>query len=334
MSLFHQLYPLLDTYWGMYVVQSVFHAMIASAIVGAVIFAWDIKQPLIRQRLRLIGILLTVVSFPVYQLFNPNRGDVFFRLNSLFDTRRLLFFEVFGVPMVTLFVFVIFVTLLLFIFQEMIPMLMSFVEKFRGELDIEDEKHKLSEVSLTKLQRALDELDVMEEMVIVFDEDELEIFSSTGLNPKIYLSTGLIARFDVRHLKAAIAHEIGHISRTRVPMLVFAYLLRLVMFFNPFIMIAFRKMVNEEEKICDDIAIAITEDPEALQEAVSMIREQVYRDGSDPESLTTALQTYSHDRVLLHRIRRVSDQAKGDGSWPLAMLTAVVSIVIINYHVV
>ena len=41
-----------------------------------------------------MAIFLLVVSFPMFQLLFPGRGDVYFRLSSLLDSNRWLFLEV------------------------------------------------------------------------------------------------------------------------------------------------------------------------------------------------------------------------------------------------
>ena len=86
----------LFTYAGMYLAQSLCHSAVAAAVADSSLLAWRIMDPRVKQRFRLIVIVAPVVSFPLYQLINPGRGSIFFRLNALFDVNRWFFLEVFG----------------------------------------------------------------------------------------------------------------------------------------------------------------------------------------------------------------------------------------------
>src|SRR4030066_2564109 len=85
-----------NTYPGMDKAQSFCHSIIAFIVVERAMSLWRISNPLIRQRFGLLVILLPAVSFPVYQLINPERGSISFRLESLFDMNRWLNIELWG----------------------------------------------------------------------------------------------------------------------------------------------------------------------------------------------------------------------------------------------
>lgn len=336
MKNFSNINMLISSYWGMYAVQTVLHSFVASVLAECTFLAWDIKTPFVKQRFRFMIIFLPVILFPVYQIMSPHRGDIYFRLNSLFDSNRWFFLELWGgIPAFTVFAVILALTSLIFLIQELIPIVLHMLEQMRG--GGEDSAEAVDEVMEEKVSRALEGLPFDNNLVEIINDEDLSLFSSTGMNPRIYISTGLIDSFSAEHLQAALAHEIGHIQRSRKPVFIFAYLLRVLMFFNPVAMIEFRKLVQEEENVCDDIAVKLTGNPKALSEAVDMLR-------PSPEDFTlssrrkriaevaSVLENYSHNVVLKSRILRIGQSH--DDSWAAPYFITLALIIGINYFVV
>lgn len=325
------------SYIGMYIAQAFCHSLIAAMLVDRAVQAWGVTSPLVRQRFSLIVMLFPIASFPLYQLINPARGSVSFRMEALFDINRWLNLELWGVvPLNLLFVFMLAVTTLVFIVQEMIPILQHTIESRRSSSDDEEEEETIEHPVITG---ALKQIPGEKPRISVVDDDEFLLFSTTGKNPVVYLSSGLIAGMNREQLQAAIAHEVAHIERNRRPLLLVVYLMRVLMFFNPVVLVEFRRMVQEEEKICDDVAVALTGKPAAL---AAILRKFDYK-GEDValermkklSSLGVALEDYSHNVHLSSRIRRLEaePQRQAGGEWPKFLFTLVV-IGIINYFVV
>ena len=329
---------IISSYWGMYAVQTVLHSVIASVLVDCALLAWNMRTPNVKQWFRFLVIFLPVVSFPFYQLLAPRRGDVYFRLESLFDTNKWFFLELWGgIPAATVFVVVLGLTSLVFVIQELVPIVFHMLEQMR-EAD-EPDAEMVEGAVAGKVSEALEGLPFSEKSVEILNDEDLALFSSTGLHPRIYVSTGLIQSFDVDHLQAAFAHEIGHIQRSRKPVLIVAYILRVLMFYNPIAMIEFRKMAQEEEKVCDDIAVALTGKPGALSEAVEMLRPEPedYNLGTGPRrvgEIASALEYYSHDVLLKHRVLRIGQRGQNDSLWGIPYFVTLALIVGINYFVV
>lgn len=261
----------ITSYWGMYIAQSVIHSIIASVIAECAILAWTIGSPQVKQSFRLMVIVLSLVSFPIYQFFVPRRGDVYFRLSSLLDSNRWFFIERWGsMPIFIVFTAILAITVIIFIIQELFPILSDLLRQMRATT--QSAPYEVDSEIRNKVAEALDGLPFDDRLVEIFDDDDLALFSSTGLKPMIYVSTGLISSFSMEHLQVALAHEVAHIQRSRKPLLIFAYLLRVLLFFNPVAMIEFRRLAHEEEKVCDDIAIELTGKPDTLSEAIEMLR--------------------------------------------------------------
>ena len=328
----------ISSYWGMYAVQTVLHSLVASVLVDCAFISWNIRTPCMKQRFRFLVILLPVVSFPLYQALVPRRGDAYFRLESLFDSNKWFSLELWhGVPLFMGFVVILALSALIFIIQEFLPMFLHMREQMREVAEPLDEA--VEQVLAHKVSQALEGLPFDEQYVEILNDDDLSLFSDTGLNPRIYVSTGLIKTLTIEQLQAAIAHEIGHIQRTRRPVLIFAYILRVLMFYNPIAMLEFRKLAQEEEKVCDDIAISLTGNPDALSSAVEMFR-------PDPEDLThgpdakktggiaSTIEHYNHDLLLQSRILSIGERRQDDCHWGVSYFMTLAFIVVIDFFIV
>lgn len=324
----------LDTLLGMYVVQVIAHSFIAALIVDSAIAAWKIDNPIARLRLRLIVIIAPVVLFPVYQFINPERGAAWFRMDALFDTSRWLNLEVWnGLSGKTVLFFFMTFAGLVFLFQELIPVVRhsiaaKFAEK-EGELAKEG----------SAVFDAIRSLPNERPDVYIINDDDLVLFTETGGKPAIVVSAGLAELLTPEELRAAIAHEMGHAVRGRRPLLVVLFVMRVLLFFNPVVLMEFRRIVQEEEKICDDFAVETTGDPAALAGALRKFSSS----GTDPEhgelresaSLRERLIEYSHAMLLEGRIARLenwSEQNMSGGR--LAFVLALGAVCFINYFVV
>ena len=323
-----------SSFAGMYVAQSFCHSLIASVLMDQALRAWRIDDPLIRQRFRLTVVFFPIFSFPFYQAINPDRGSVLFRLSALFDVNRWLNVELWGViSFGLLFLIVLAITSLIFLFQEMIPILKHTLESSTME---HEGTRRESDPFIESASRALS---IETPQVLVVEDEELVIFSTTGKNPLIVVSTGLTEALTPDEMQAALAHEIAHIARSQRPLLLAVFFLRMILFFNPVALIEFRRVVRNEEKICDDIAASLTHRPEALAEALKKfyaVRKAPEPD-TKPKPLFTPvpLEEYSYNIQLDGRIARLVQNPRHNASGGWFLLIVVFLIVAsINYFVV
>ena len=326
----------LFTYAGMYLAQSLCHSAVAAAVADSSLLAWRIMDPRVKQRFRLIVIVAPVVSFPLYQLINPGRGSIFFRLNALFDVNRWFFLEVFGFFTIwTATLVILALTALIFIVQELIPIVLHLIEVRRtGPLDAAsgppDAAHE-------RAMRILEGLSMDSVVLHMLDDEELILFSSTGGAPKVFLSTGMMDEMTPAEIKAAVAHELSHIRRSKTPLLITVYLVRMMMFFNPITLMEFRKVAQEEEKICDDMAVEMTGDRESLARAVDHMRPKVEDEAADSfAGRASVVELQSHDMQLMTRVNRMRDpfeHMEPGGGWLQFALT-LAAVLVVNYFVV
>jgi Zn-dependent protease with chaperone function len=296
--------------------------------------AWKIDSPVIRQRFRLTVVLYPVFSFPLYQLINPDRGSVLFRLDALFDVNRWLNIEIWGViPLSVVFLFLLALTSLIFLFQELIPILRHSLESQAVEQEgVRRESNQF-------VEHASQALSIGPPEVYLIEDDELIIFSTTGKNPAIFVSTGLSRALTPDEMHAALAHELAHIARSKRPLLLAAFFLRMILFFNPITLVEFRRVVRNEEKICDDIAVTLTRQPRALAETLK----KFYATRNPPEPdvqqkplfATVPLEEYSYNIQLDSRVARLEQHAPytASGRWLLHIIAFLV-VACVNYFVV
>ena len=329
----------LSTYAGRYLAQSLCHSAVAAAVADSSLLAWRIMDPRVKQRFRLIVIVAPVVSFPLYQWINPGRGSIQFRLDALFDVNRWFFLEVFGFFTIwTATLVIIILTALIFMIQELIPIVLHLIEVRRAEP--EEEASGLPEGAHEKAMRILEGLSMDKVALHVLEDEELILFSSTGRDPEVFLSTGMMEEMSPAELKAAVAHEIAHIRRSKTPLLMTVYLVRMVMFFNPITLMEFRKVAQEEEKICDDMAVEMTGDRESLARAVEHMRpdmDELASEGADTlAGRSSVVELHSHDMQLKTRVNRMRDpfgHMEPGGGWLQFALT-LAAVVAVNYFVV
>jgi len=318
----------------MYVAQSFCHSLIASVLMDQALSAWKIDDPAIRQRFRLTVVLFPVFSFPFYQAIDPGRGSVLFRQNALFDVNRWLNMEIWGaVSFGLLFLIVLAITSLIFLFQEMIPILKHTLESRTME---HEGTRREPDPFIESASRALK---IETPQVLIVEDDEPVIFSTTGKNALIVVSTGLTRSLTQDEMHAALAHEIAHIARSQRPLLLAVFFLRMILFFNPVVLIEFRRVVRNEEKICDDIAVLLTHRPEALAEALKKfyaVRKTPEPD-TKPKPLFTPvpLEEYSYNIQLDGRIARLVQDPRRNarGGWVLLIVVFLI-VASINYFVV
>jgi Zn-dependent protease with chaperone function len=313
-----------DTAIGSYIVQAFVHSLVAALLVESSIGAWGTRSPAWQLRLRLVAILFPVFSYPLYQLLNPARGSLSFRLGALLDTRRWLDLEPWGLfPLGVLFVLLLLGTVALFAFQELVPVLRGALKTGRGGGEGEAGEEAGDDAGL---EAALAGLPFPAPEMEVIDDEDLVLFSSTGRKPAVFVSTGLVESLSREELQAAVAHETAHIARSRRPLLLVAFVFRVLMFFNPVVLLEFRKMVEDEEKVCDDEAVRMTGNPGALASTLEAFLREEETPLSEDGTIGANVSHMTHAAVLRERIARLRGEEaagnpRGEGSWAQVALT-------------
>lgn len=325
---------LFGSYPGMYVTQSFFHLVISAIIVDTAIRVWKISDPRVTQRFRFLAILYPIFSFPLYQIVNPGRGSIFFRQEAIFDSNRWLLLDLWGrIPLGIFFILMLFFTTMIFLLHELVPVVRHTLESRDEELGEEQYCDNSSVI------QALAPLAGEKPEILVLEDDDHIVFSTTGKRAAVYISSGLVKTLTPEQVQAAVAHEIAHIERSKRPMLFIVFLMRILMFFNPIVLLEFRRATQDEEKICDDMAVSLTKKPHALSETLK----KLYRGTEDADlpqirqlsNFKDSLEEYSHYMHIQSRIERLEggSASKRGGEW-FTFSFALIAIIIINYFVV
>jgi Peptidase family M48 len=324
---------LLNAYPGVYIVQAFLHSVSAVVIAHRAILDWNIRSPVVRQKFYLIAVFVPVVSYPLYQWISPDRGSIGFRLGALFDSGRWMNVELWNVlPVGLLFALVLAAATAVFLFQELIPIL----RHRSGPSDPDSRTEPAARDSPAAL--AAEGLTDQAPEIQVVDDDDPAIHSVIGRNAAIYVTTGLLRSLQPAELRAAIAHEVAHMRRSRRPLLMISYVVRVLLFFSPGTLVAFRKAAAEEEKICDDWAVEATGRPDALAAVLEKLRHSEAYEIEDREAgeAQRSFEQASYDQMVQERIRRLADgdsSAANVGDW-LKFAVTVAAIAILNYYIV
>lgn len=307
----------------------------ASVVSEIALKAWAVKDPAVRQKVFLVPIVAPVVLFPLFRLAGPDRGSTYFRLETVFESGRWLDLEIGGIrPMMAILVLVFVITSLVFLFQELIPILRNYVESAGSERTA----HARDWPEVPAVRAAMEALPVNPPRVFVVEDGGFLIFSTTGRRGAVYLSSALPGTLTTEELRCAIAHEIAHILRSRHPLLVAVYLLRAILFFNPIALMEFRRAVQEEEKVCDELAVSLTGDRRALADVLRKLYlppEEATPDGARKSRKTAEeIEERGHRLNIESRISMLKSGYEPDAvlKWlvPAAVIAATVAI---NYLV-
>ncbi len=318
----------LNSYIGNYIVQSFFHSLTAAVLVGALIRLWKIENPLIVQKFRSLVILLPLCSFPVYYLLNPIRGHASFRMNALFDSTRWLDLALWGRVPVSLVLISLFIgALLVLACQELIIVAIQWVQSKK-------ETYPVKVAVQSPVKRILSELHApMLDNYVIESNDQVLFTTSIGPKPTIVLSLGLLRILSYDQLKAALGHEVAHAIRNNHLFLTLLLLVRLLMFYNPVMLFAFKAASLDEEKICDDIAAFWTGKPQVLADTLK--RFYITEEGISNSNVLESVAVSGTNMMIKARVERLERKASQQVSLPwLKFAFTMLTIVVINYYIV
>ncbi len=324
-----------NSFPGMCVVQSFFHSLMAAAVAEIAVKSFGIRNPRSRQRLFLAIIVVPVVMLPAYLLAGPYRDSVPFRAGALFDSGRWLSLQVMGIPPAGAVLLLAFaVATLSFLFQELAPIVLQALRPSHPGAAGRDGNGDPA------IRQALASLPGPAPPVVIVDDDDFVILSTTGKHASITVSSGLVAALSVDQLRAALAHEMAHVNRSRLHLLPAMFFLRMAMFFNPVVLMAFRRAVQEDERICDEMAVSMTGDRAALADTLKTLY-LAQDDDEGPAGRRSAMRLaedmdrYSHRLNIESRIKGIGDEsgAGDDGGW-VAFASSFAVIAALNYFIV
>lgn len=291
---------------GMYVVQSVVHSILTLIIVEMSLRIWQVERVRDRFRYRLTVIVLPFFMYPFFQFLNPERGSFYFiEDTAIFSSMRWLKFQVYGyMPLLIVFIGVLAAISVVVIMQEIIPILRDkfAAEKGEGPAEVAEPDPELDKV----VDELCAGLKIEKPSVMVIDDINPVIYTSGTKTHSIVLSRALLDEFDERQMRSALAHELAHIVRRSNVTTLLVFIVRILMFYNPVSLLEFRRLVQDDEHICDDITISLTGDPGGLASALSHFYLDVpHKDDIRIAEIKDVIEESSHNLLLHERIERL-----------------------------
>jgi len=330
---------LLDSLVGAYVVQTFLHSLIAILIIERAMKIWHINNPLTQFRYRIMTLVLPVFMLPLYQMINFSRGSFTFRQEkAIFSMDRWLSLEIWGlVPLTAVFMLILGATSFVFFLQEVVPIMRDLFAR-KGEDPYVSLSSDPGVDDLTRQMSA--QLGIEPPPVTLLEDSNPFIVTSGSKNHALILTSGLLEVLDREQLKSAIAHELAHIARMSNATKWIVFVIRVLMFFNPIVLIVFRRIVQDDEHICDDITVSLTKPPRVLASTLKVFYASHSEFFSDAfvgvKALQEGVENHSHNLLLKERIARLESE-KGytdkEFEWGRFLLTITV-VAVINYFVV
>ena len=235
--------------------EALLHGFVAAVYAAGLIRAWGVSAPALRWRLWALTLAAPLVLTPALALALPVRHDPAFRSRyMLFDSARLARTRLFSTRLDVLALGAC-GTVAAIILARDAGALFSRLARSSG-------RRSPSAADVATLRATIgvlaDRLGLAAPAVELLDDGAPFIAcSGLGRRATIHVSRGLVARLDARALEAALAHELGHLSRAD-PARGWALLAaRALLFFHPAAQLAARQMVQEVETLADARALAL-----------------------------------------------------------------------------
>jgi ankyrin repeat protein/beta-lactamase regulating signal transducer with metallopeptidase domain len=133
------------------------------------------------------------------------------------------------------------------------------------------------------------------------------------LGPTIVVPVSLFAGLTPSQLEAILAHELAHVRRHDYLVNLLQTVVETVLFYHPAVWWIGRRLREERENCCDDLALEVMEDRLVYVSALARLE----------EGRATSLALTASGGSLLDRIRRIAGAGERKASaWPLLLLLA------------
>ncbi len=250
-----------ESFWGHYLSQSVFYSLITVIVFEGMLAIWQIHESLSQIKFRLLMLLLPWLCPPFYYLLYPPRTAFYFRNQiALLDLNKWL-----GLPLVGsiavwhLFLAMLVITAIVFLVKEVYPMLKYYLRRHHSLPLIESGQFPELDAALLHLSQ---DKEITIPAVSLSPEDIPVAYISSRRT--LVISAAMLRLLDSDELESVLAHEIAHLSRQVVVINRVLLTLRFLMLYNPVAFLVFRRVINDIEKLCDDIAIRYFAKPLSL----------------------------------------------------------------------
>lgn len=138
--------------------------------------------------------------------------------------------------------------------------------------------------------------------------------------PIVLVPAGFFASLPADQVEAILLHEIGHIRRHDYLVNLLQTAIRTIFFFHPAIHYISRKIDHDREHACDDFAVALNRDPDALIRGLAALRMKL-----SPEAF--ALAADNGNTPLVSRLKRLGAPTETRRR-PEHVMTSIVALIV------
>ncbi len=239
--------------WADLLAQAIFHTLVASLYVEALVRSWRVRDPAQRIALRLTALGYPLVLFPALVLLFPLRGgDAFREEIAIFVGRSWQEVRFLGVGLFQWWTALLVALGLTLLLMDLVP----FLARRRGARPEVGAGGGPEAAALTAEVAALSaRLGLRHPPPVLYVDRGAPLLLCTGVRrTSVVVSRGAVALLDRQELRAALAHELAHLSR-RDPAASWVVLFaRIAMCFNPAFQVVARAVARDAEWLADERA--------------------------------------------------------------------------------
>lgn len=247
--------------WAEIAAQAIFHTLVASLFVEALVRSWRVTEPRQRMALRLVALGYPLVVVPtLLSLFPFRLEEPFHDGPALLVGRRWAEVRLLGVPLFDAWLAGFAALGAVLFVMDVIPLVKGW-RRPRPAPATPDEEVTAALAVLPRLAAALG---VPPPPIEFLDRDAPVLFCTGVRRHAIVVSRGALRLLDGDELRAALAHELAHLAR-HDPAASWAVMAgRALMWFNPAFQVLSRAVARDAEWLADERAAEVCGDRLAL----------------------------------------------------------------------
>jgi Zn-dependent protease with chaperone function len=247
--------------WAEIAAQAIFHTLVASLYVEALVRSWRVSEPRQRMALRLVALGYPLVVVPaLLSLFPFRLEEPFHDGPALFVARRWAEVRLLGVDLFDAWLALFAALGALLFLMDLLPVLRG----LRKPRPVPAQPEPAAAAALAEVPALAAALRVRAPPVVFLDRDAPVLFCTGVRRHTIVVSRGAVALLDPEELRAALAHELAHLARHDPGASWAVMAARALMWFNPAFQVLSRALARDAEWLADENAAAACGDRLAL----------------------------------------------------------------------
>ena len=247
--------------WAEIAAQAIFHTLVASLFVEALVRSWRVAEPRQRMALRLVALGYPLVVVPsLLSLFPFRLEEPFHDGLALLVARRWAEVRVLGVGLFQAWLATFAALGALLFLMDLLPLVRG-GRKPRPEPAAPD---AVAAEVIAEVPALAAVIRVPCPPVVFLDRDQPVLFCTGVRRHAIVISRGAVRLLDREELRAALAHELSHLASHDPATSWVVMAARALMWFNPAFQVLSRAIARDAEWLADERAAAVCGDRLAL----------------------------------------------------------------------